>query len=1512
MKTVNRPFSWLLTALLVVLIVLPASAQGPMTQRDFSKLRRELQKQRPPRPDLPSGLVKKAPAKVEANGGETILYGSIIDSYNDDRYGTIGLYNFNAYDTNSFNMVKEGLHVYGGGTFADGLYYGQYFGEKGSQLTLPVQLNVYDPKQGFAKVRNYYATWWDNIACDLAWDATQKRLYGVFWNEPYTSINQFGYITLDDPQVNAFTTHVVDSLPERMVAVAASPAGVIYVIGVSGMLYTVDKATGKATEVGSTGVNVFPWYQTACWDEASGKIFWNACFKPYADFTVFEVDPATGQTTMAMDNTYDGSGNNDQITGLTTMKDFTVTTYAPEPVSNLTVNFAGLSGTVAFTLPTQNVKGESLSGNVEYVVYINGEQKAKAGAPAGAQVAETLTLSEAGNQQVSVVAVQSDVTSCASLWKGYVGADKPAAPANVTAQAAAKNDAGQYPITVTWTAPTYGVNGGAIDPAALTYKVTRLPEGVEVYSGSELTYTDLVAAELKTSVKYAVVAINGAETSDPAESNYVQIGEQQGVPFSDDFNDTSADRSDWTIIDANNDGSTWVLNQGNYSYKYNQANPADDYVVLPAIQLEAGNLYHFDIKARNTSPTERIAAYVGKTATVEGLDTEIIAPTEITYDDGEKELRGNFIPTESGLYYFAVKACSDADMSTLRLTNVSVTMTPGTAPDAPTASVTAGAEGALNATLSITLPTKGIDGQALSALDSCIVKRNGTVVKTFASPAVGETLTFEDNTIEKAGIYTYVVAAMANGDEGNTTKVSTYVGLDMPGPVTNLRAVEDMENPGTIILTWDPPTVGQRGGYVNPEGLTYWVSIGTQGTEYYTYDRTYRDHLDISKGQTYQAYSVYAENSAGSGRYVWKTVVAIAGPAIKAPVVESFPGPSMNSGPWLTEMTQGEIGEAYWTPVDGSVIEAGSQDNDAGVISFSSRFLGKARRIMSPKIDISKMEKPQASCWIYFNGKSDRVVTEISADYGDFVTLEEVTLNTQEKGWHRLTYDLSNWKNSQFIRFGVQGISVETVGDITAFDNFSLTDAVDYDVQIGSLTGPDKVKVGETGTLNVSLRNLGNKALAAADYSIALFKNEKQVATFDGVDLAVDAVRTISLTDVPTIDDPEMTVYKASILSEKDQNAANNISNRVSVEIILPQYPRVTQLSGEAAGGKIKLFWEEPNFSDMPAQSVTERFENYPAFAIANYGDWKAVDADGAKTIRMTLSEEFGPLEYPNAGEAMAFQVFNTTEAGIPFSSWDPHSGEQMLVAFKCASPDEGQTEINNDDWLISPELNGAAQTISFYAKAAMGVYTPEKFQVLYSTTTPTVEAMTQIGETQTVTNVKGWEEDKVALPEGAKYFAIRCVSEAKFALMIDDITYIPAGAVTEELSLMGYNVYRDGQRVNGEPLPESVWTDENVEEGNTYNYRVTAVYDKGESLYSDALSILCTGVKGLTNSKARISATEGYILVSGAEGQRVEVYSMDGRLLLARPGAERLQIKTQSGYYVVKTGDKVATILVR
>ena len=237
---------------------------------------------------------------------------------------------------------------------------------------------------------------------------------------------------------------------------------------------------------------------------------------------------------------------------------------------------------------------------------------------------------------------------------------------------------------------------------------------------------------------------------------------------------------------------------------------------------------------------------------------------------------------------------------------------------------------------------------------------------------------------------------------------------------------------------------------------------------------------------------------------------------------------------------------------------------------------------------------------------------------------------------------------------------------------------------------------------------------------------------------------------------------------------------------------------------------------------------------------------------------------------------------------------------------------MNNDDWLISPELNGTAQTISFYAKTGMGEpYVPEKFQVLYSATTAEPDAFKQIGETFEIENVKGWQEVKVQLPAGAKHFAIRCVSEAKFALLIDDITYIPAGAPAEEISVMGYNVYRYGERMNGEPLPESVWEDTTTAEDETHLYRVTAVYDKGESLYSNEVSVKNTSIDRVEAAEVNVETGVGYLCVQGADGQSVAIYGMDGRCLHTGIAAARHRVAAPAGYYVVKVG-KAAAVTVR
>ena len=386
------------------------------------------------------------------------------------------------------------------------------------------------------------------------------------------------------------------------------------------------------------------------------------------------------------------------------------------------------------------------------------------------------------------------------------------------------------------------------------------------------------------------------------------------------------------------------------------------------------------------------------------------------------------------------------------------------------------------------------------------------------------------------------------------------------------------------------------------------------------------------------------------------------------------------------------------------------------------------------------------------------------------------------------------------------------------------------------------------------------------------------------------------------------------VKAEGDANADNDRSNEVSVGIILPHYPCVTTLEGAWTGHSIRLDWQKPDLSTMPAQSTTDSFEDYPAFAIEGYGDWIAVDRDGARTIRIMLSDMFAPLDYLHAGEPMAFQVFSSLEAGIPFSTWDARTGDQMLVAFKCSSPDQGATEIYNDDWLISPALDGTAQTISFYAKTGMGSpYVPESFEVLASSTTTDIDAFVKIGDTYDIDNVSGWQEIKVTLPEGSRHFAIRCVSQAKFALLIDDITYIPEGAVPEGLSLMGYNVYRDGERMNESPVNGNTWEDTTTALDEIHTYRVTAVYDKGESLYSNAVSVQNTAIDKVDACTLNITAAEGCIEIAGAEARKVSVYTPDGRCRLATQGRRQMTIPVTEGYYLVKVdGHPAVTLYVR
>ena len=1500
MKTLFKSISLMLVAVLSAFAPQYAAAQSKTAEQRSQEISRRaaVKAQRQAAPPT-MRVVENAPT----------LYGYIYDSYG-TYYSGAGIYSLDINDASNMSAVAVGKKAYAGGTYGNKTYYALDYKESGSQVTFPATLTLYDTQTWEVKERMYSATTnFNNLGADITFDPTSGSIYGIF-DDAVTAyaFNVFGRIKMHSPVDNGYEVEAIATLPERMVAIACNKDGVIYAIGKSRKLYTINKSTGAATEIGTINVPAIKtWKQSACCDMETGVIYWTTIYEyatAYYEFGLWMIDPATAQATLIGDYGENGTYNEDYICGLTTFQDVETQT-APAPITTISAAFVNdaLTGTISFTMPATDADGAALAGTLGYNIMIDGTTAASGTVEAGSTVTETVSVAEAGLHTVTVVISKGTALSAPYTVQGWIGEDSPAKPSTVTATLASTDDAGSH-INISWTAGTRGEHDGYIDAAQLTYTVTRQPDGVTVYTGADKTCTDLITSDVKTTYTYNVVTNYKGQSSEAKTSNTLQLGTYQGVPYTQNFDAANA-LDGWVITDNNSDGSTWELNGGRISYKYNTKNAADDWAFTPGIKLEAGNLYHLSFTAYNTSLDEAVAGYVGREATPAAMTTELIAPTVITYEPRMHYLRGSFKPTETGVYYFAVKACSPADMSTVYVDDVAVTVTPATAPGKPeNLLVTPGERGALSATIAFNAPSKAINGSTLASLDCCVVERDGTEIARITDVTPGQAISVNDTEGVSQDTHTYKIYSIAGGVTGDFDTQSKYIGLDAPGPVRNLKATEDLSDPGTVVLTWDAPDTGQHGGYIDPAGLLYEVSVGYSSDEYGTSETTFRDKLDISGGQAYQGYSVYALNNAGSGRYVWKTVVAIAGAPYEAPLTESFAGVHMTYAPWLPEMAIGEIGEARWTPCDGSATQAGTQDGDGGVIAFSTSKLGVSSRIISPKIDISKMSKPQLSSWIYLTGKSDQVRIEISVEHGDYQQLKLITLNQDTKGWHRFTADLTPYKDSQFVRIAFTGISVESTADITSFDNFAITEAIDYDLQAGTLTAPEKIKVGEQGTFTFQLRNSGNKALRGSGYEVELYKNGKLCSTTAGKDIAVGATLTLTLTDTPTILDEEISLYSAKINCTLDENSANNESNSTSVEIIMPQYPRVSGLTGECVGNAVKLLWEEPDFADMPATSVTERFETYEAFAIANIGDWKVIDRDGQNTIKITLDASFGPLEYPNAGAPMAFQVFNSLEAGIPFSTWDAHSGDQMLVAFKCASPDEGQTETPNDDWLISPELNGAAQTISFYAKTGMGgVYTPESFEVLYSTTTPTVEAFTKIGDTYDIANVSGWEEFKVELPEGARYFAIRCVSDSKFALMLDDITYIPVGATTEELSLVGYNVYRDGVKANAEPLPETVWYDDHVTEGTNYSYQVTAVYDKGESQFSEALQIVATGINRLTSQQMRIGTAKGCIVVQGANGLPVEVFATDGRRISSLSGNASNRIATGSGIYVVRIG---------
>ncbi|MDE6402219.1 MAG: choice-of-anchor J domain-containing protein, partial [Muribaculaceae bacterium] len=298
----------------------------------------------------------------------------------------------------------------------------------------------------------------------------------------------------------------------------------------------------------------------------------------------------------------------------------------------------------------------------------------------------------------------------------------------------------------------------------------------------------------------------------------------------------------------------------------------------------------------------------------------------------------------------------------------------------------------------------------------------------------------------------------------------------------------------------------------------------------------------------------------------------------------------------------------------------------------------------------------------------------------------------------------------------------------------------------------------------------------------------------------------------------------------------------------------------------------------------------YTPMSISGAGDWTVYDGDGEKTYNI-----FRELYNPYQTSPIAFQLFDNIIADIPAqyaADAAAYSGQRYMLAPSAQSAD-------NDNWLISPELSGNAQTVTFMAKSYTVAW-PETLEIYYSTGDNAVASFT----TQ-VTDITGlaadgtvpeeWTLITVNLPEGAKYFAIRHNTYDTLALFIDDVTYEAAPSQPEDLAIIGYHVFRDGEPLTAELHDGVLYTDEPLTAEHPdgqyeFNYTVVPVYNHGAVAESNVATVTLShsGVEGVLIDNAdapavwynlqglRVSesslTTGVYIRVKGNQAEKIAV----------------------------------------
>lgn len=1187
-----------------------------------------------------------------------------------------------------------------------------------------------------------------------------------------------------------------------------------------------------------------------------------------------------------------------------------------------------MTATLSFTAPTKLINGKTLptdKGSLMIKCSVDGKaidlgSSYANGVKPGANVKSSFTLTQ-GLHTLSVTLSASgfdsslgDIVSsdaCAAVV--YAGYDAPAAPASAKLSISNNN------ASISWSASTGGKNaqwGAKFDANDITYTVIRNYDNHTVASGLKTTSaSDNNLGDILHTYSYSIIAKSRGMSSDTVITNNVINGKYVNLPYVNKFEDTEC-LDFFTVHNLNNDGTgrSWSWN---YVYKYVNTLPASTsiannyYLYTPKFNFDADHVYlaKFDFTAKGQDETKQIRFSLSlckDTVENDGLSNIYTYEGPVAATATKHVYFRTPSPDKYRLAFRDYSPAQESDYGgSSRIDNLSIEQALSvSAPDSVKAlELTRGDNGTLHVVLSFKAPTTTIDGNALTSIDAIKVFSGDSLIKTISNPAVGSNQLIDVEAKNKVNTYT-VAAYNANG-EGWPREVSAFVGPDAPQPVDSLDIVWGESN-NDVEMTWQAPTKGAHGGYIDPSALTY--NIYKFNNDTYGWDllekniktTNYTREETLSYSQDYLEYAITASNSVGEGNSVGRGIFI--GSGYTLPFAEPFKGSSLSTGPWLTDSENDNFGWGFDNGLYDDAVVPVANDS-LKLMLMTTGNTGGGSSLITPIYNLAGYTHPAVAIYLYHErscspGSYYRIDATTDGSHFSPIT-DKITVN-DDAGWVKHVFSLKALKGKK-VQLGLYGYldkpSSRLFADSLSVYNLSGTDlaasGISYDKSV--------TKVGKSATVNVIVSNRG--ANAVSDYIVDLYANNTIVGeTMPDESLASGAERTIAFTVPVTAGTDTISCY-AKVVADNDEVASNDQSNVLALVPLTSTLSEPQNLVGLLMQeNQANLTWNAPHSSN--GLRVVNDFENDAAFTIDDFNGWHTYDKDHQNTISMIrLYDNY----WPNCHLPQAWMLWNPDKALASTSYFMPKDGKQCLISWGSNGIlDTGFKSLDgyvNDDWLISPEILGGT-TLEFDAYAtAASLYGNSTLQILTSSTDDKPASFSLLKSSTVGSTNESWQHFSYDIPSDAKYVAIRNTF-TEYAILLDNLKY----SVNVKPVFEGYNLYHNGVALNNK-----LFTATNYNSAKAVGkYAVSAVYDLGESGLSNIVDMDAqTGISNV-NSSVKVYASDGVIYVSGAKS--INVYTTAGIQMehIAKVSKSIEEIKVVPGIYIVRTDKGINKVIVK